>query len=76
MVNLLQKDRKEKRKTNPHSGTFGCPTHERPLRSQKSLHFAYAPKPTHHPWKLVDKIKGKQKDKRLKNVFLNFKEFW
>jgi hypothetical protein len=39
---LLQKEKK--RKPTPHSGTFGCPTHEQPLFSQKSLHFAFAPK--------------------------------
>jgi hypothetical protein len=25
-----------------HSGTFGCPSHKRPLRSQKSLNLANA----------------------------------
>lgn len=47
---LLHKDKENGNPThNPHSGTFGCPTHGRLLRSQKSLHFAYAPKPTRLP---------------------------
>jgi hypothetical protein len=42
------KDKKEKR-PNRTASTLACPAHRQPLRKPKSLPFANAPKPTHHP---------------------------
>jgi len=47
---LLQKD-KEKGNPSHIQAHLAAQTHGRLLRSQKSLHFADTPKPTHHPYK-------------------------
>jgi hypothetical protein len=39
MVNLLRKDKKKKEKPAHIQAHLAAPTHERPLRSQKSLNF-------------------------------------
>jgi len=44
MINLQRKDRKEKGKPAHIQAHLAAPTHGRPLRSQKSLHFAGAPR--------------------------------
>jgi len=41
---LLHKDQKEKGKSTHIQAHLAAQTHRRPLRSQKSLHFAFAQK--------------------------------
>lgn len=73
MVICCKKTEKKNGKPAHIQAHLAALSHEQLLRSQKSLHFAYAPKPTATLENSLARIMGNRKINNLKNVFLILK---